>query len=190
MAEQTLAGRSRRTREQPSLVVTASQDLTSVGRVVPLLSERLVLGRGLEADFKLDDPRLSRRHAEVRRIGPGFVLHDLHSCNGTFVNGQRVTEHELHDGDGIRIGGNVLRFLQGTLEVPPPPRSVADQLAHEVNNPLACIQSNLDYLREALRSGELSRESFEEIYLDCLASVARIDKAVKTVQTRAVPEEA
>ncbi|MFZ5446724.1 MAG: FHA domain-containing protein [Myxococcota bacterium] len=165
--------------------MTASHDAASVGRVVPLLSERLVLGRGLEADFKLDDPRLSRRHAEVTRVGLGFVLVDLHSCNGTFVNGQRVSQHELRDGDGIRVGGNVLRFLQGTLEVAPPARSVADQLAHEVNNPLACIQSNLDYLRIALLSGELSKETFDEIYLDCLASVSRIDRAVKSVQLKA-----
>lgn len=185
MAEQTISGKSRRTREQPSLVVTASHDLAAVGRVVPLLSERLVLGRGLEADFRLDDPRLSRRHAEVMRVGPGFVLNDLHSCNGSFVNGQRVTQRELVDGDGIRIGGNVLRFLQGTPEVPPPPRSVADQLAHEVNNPLACIQSNLEYLRTALKGGELTTEMFEEIYLDCRASVGRIEKSVKDLQYKA-----
>ena len=53
---------------------------------------------------------MSRRHAEVRRQGNGFVVVDLGSTNGTRVNGAGVKERRLTDGDEITVGGTKIRF--------------------------------------------------------------------------------
>ena len=58
----------------------------------------------------VDDPNVSRRHAEVRPQGSGFRVVDLSSTNGTRVNGEKVAERQLADGDRIEIGNVVLRF--------------------------------------------------------------------------------
>jgi pSer/pThr/pTyr-binding forkhead associated (FHA) protein len=58
----------------------------------------------------LNDPRASRRHAEIRPRDDGFVLVDLGSMNGTRVNGATVHEHLLRDGDEISVGATSMRF--------------------------------------------------------------------------------
>ncbi|MBI3967191.1 MAG: DUF3662 domain-containing protein [Chloroflexi bacterium] len=68
------------------------------------------LGRGLENDIVIADRRISRQHAEIRRSPQGFLVSDLQSMNGTFVNGRRVGEAPLKNGDEISLGGLALRF--------------------------------------------------------------------------------
>ena len=68
------------------------------------------LGRALDNDIVLLDIAASRKHAQVIRGEQGFSLLDLRSANGVFLNGRRVTEEELYDGDEIEIGETVLRF--------------------------------------------------------------------------------
>ena len=70
------------------------------------------IGRGLGANLRLDDARVSRRHAIVLRRNGRVRLLDDRSSNGTFVNGRQVTEGELHDGDVIRVGPVELRYLE------------------------------------------------------------------------------
>jgi hypothetical protein len=77
----------------------------------PLTPPGLVIGRGAEADLRINDPGVSRRHAEFRvTSGPGDTgapevsVADLGSTNGTLVDGQRVTEAKLHDGSVVRVG--------------------------------------------------------------------------------------
>ena len=65
-------------------------------------------------DIVLDDRNVSRRHAEIRRRGPVVVLVDLDSTNGTIVNGRRVREHPLADGDRITLGNSRLTFERRT----------------------------------------------------------------------------
>ena len=64
-----------------------------------------------ECTITLHDANVSRNHAEVRPSDSGYVLVDLGSTNGTKVNGQRVTERELHDGDTITFGATTLTFV-------------------------------------------------------------------------------
>ena len=80
------------------------------GRRVPLAAEPVLLGRGTEAGVRLNDTSVSRRHAEVRQQGDGWVIVDLGSTNGTRVNGSPVTERRLQDGDAITVGDAALRF--------------------------------------------------------------------------------
>ncbi len=73
------------------------------------------IGRGLIADVRLEDSHVSRRHAIValRGDGPGGVrVLDDRSSNGTFVNGRRVTTAQLSDGDVLRFGRAVFRYIE------------------------------------------------------------------------------
>lgn len=74
-------------------------------RALPLIGrDRIVLGRGDDADFVLADREASRRHAELRRDGPLWIVRDLDSRNGTFVNGERVSEAPLGPRSVLRVG--------------------------------------------------------------------------------------
>jgi pSer/pThr/pTyr-binding forkhead associated (FHA) protein len=72
---------------------------------VSLGADPILIGRDPGNDVVLDDRRVSRKHAEIRlRLGR-YTLYDLQSTNGTYVNGRRVAEKVLDDGDRISIGG-------------------------------------------------------------------------------------
>jgi pSer/pThr/pTyr-binding forkhead associated (FHA) protein len=68
------------------------------------------IGRLPECDIVVADPKASRRHAEIRPAGNGFLLVDLQSTNGTRVNGSVVGEHILVDGDRVGVGATEFRF--------------------------------------------------------------------------------
>jgi pSer/pThr/pTyr-binding forkhead associated (FHA) protein len=76
------------------------------GRCYALDSQLLTIGRGINNDIVTSDPHASRVHAEIRQVGQKnrYILTDPGSTNGTVVNGQRISEVELHDGDLIEIG--------------------------------------------------------------------------------------
>ena len=71
----------------------------------------VTIGRMPECTITLHDANVSRNHAEVRPSDSGYVVVDLGSTNGTKVNGQRVTERELHDGDTVSFGATTLTFV-------------------------------------------------------------------------------
>ncbi|MAD60332.1 MAG: hypothetical protein CMH49_02300 [Myxococcales bacterium] len=68
------------------------------------------LGRALDNDIVLLDIAASRKHAQIIRGTEGFILLDLKSANGIFLNGRRITEEDLYDGDEIEVGETVLKF--------------------------------------------------------------------------------
>lgn len=70
-------------------------------------------GRHPDSDLFLDDVTVSRRHAEVDRTPEGYVLRDVGSLNGTYVNGERVERQNLREGDVVQIGLYRLTFLLG-----------------------------------------------------------------------------
>jgi hypothetical protein len=84
--------------------------LLPTGDRVPLGEYVVTIGRADDATIVLADPNASRRHAEVRPAGTGFVVVDQGSTNGTKVNGIRVAEHVLVDGDELRFGNTVVHF--------------------------------------------------------------------------------
>ena len=83
---------------------------------IPLEREEVILGRALEADVRVNDTKVSRRHAKINKVlNPEtneieFVLTDFGSRNGMLVNGQRVSREILQNGDKITIGEHILRF--------------------------------------------------------------------------------
>ena len=83
---------------------------TEEGRVVQLLEDELLLGRA--GQLAVVDARVSRRHAIIRRRGSGYVLEDLGSSNGTYVNERRITAPVLlSHGDLVRLGACRMHFL-------------------------------------------------------------------------------
>ena len=70
------------------------------------------IGREAGNMIQLDDHEISRRHAEIRRVGEALVVGDLKSSNGTFVNDVRVERSELDSGDRIRVGRTLLVFAR------------------------------------------------------------------------------
>lgn len=83
---------------------------------IPLEREDVILGRALEADVRVNDTQVSRQHAKVSAIhseGQGqteYLLTDIDSRNGTFLNGRRIRQEKLTNGDKITIGETILRF--------------------------------------------------------------------------------
>jgi Protein of unknown function (DUF3662)/FHA domain len=80
------------------------------GRRVQLGQELAAIGRMPDCAVALSDPQVSRRHAEIRPDHDGYRIVDLGSMNGTLVNGTRISEHALRDGDEIAIGATTLRY--------------------------------------------------------------------------------
>ena len=76
--------------------------------------QSLHIGRSPASDIQLEDPSVSRRHAVLAHRGGRAVLLDDRSLNGIYVNGQRVSEAVLHDGDWIAIGHVSLRYVEVT----------------------------------------------------------------------------
>jgi pSer/pThr/pTyr-binding forkhead associated (FHA) protein len=79
--------------------------------LIPLSEGVMHIGRGLSADLHLDEKSVSRRHAMLVDRPSGARLLDDRSSNGTFVNGRRIVQADLHDGDVVLLGRVVLRYL-------------------------------------------------------------------------------
>jgi diguanylate cyclase (GGDEF)-like protein len=103
------------TTQTPSLLVISG---ASLGQSFPLSRGRAVIGRSSRADIVLEDHGVSRQHVEVVRKGKSWMLRDLGSRNGVFVNGLGVSEHELEEGDRIQVGSTaILKYvLQDEIE--------------------------------------------------------------------------
>ena len=81
------------------------------GEMVCLESDAFTIGRSPQSDLFLDDVTVSRHHARVVADAEGFILEDLNSLNGTYVNRKRIERHQLTDGDELQIGKFKLEFL-------------------------------------------------------------------------------
>jgi diguanylate cyclase (GGDEF)-like protein len=86
-----------------------------IGRRTPLRDESYVVGRDTEADLVISRSSVSRQHSRlVRDLEAQWWVEDLGSTNGTFVNEVRVTRQMLVDGDQVRFGDAIFKFLSGT----------------------------------------------------------------------------
>jgi hypothetical protein len=96
----------------------AAATLEINGERLPLAPPGIVVGRGNDADLRVNDPGVSRRHVEFRvsedASGPRVSVHDLGSTNGVLVNGKRIESATLTDGAEIRIGNTTLTLHQRT----------------------------------------------------------------------------
>lgn len=103
---------------EAGLVVLSSPDKDlPEGTVFPLLHE-VVLGRSHDNEVSIPDPFASGAHARIYKNKGQFWLEDLESSNGTYLNEHQVTKPTvLADGDTVRIGGVILKYVRWTYEV-------------------------------------------------------------------------
>lgn len=83
---------------------------------IELTGAELAIGRAETCEVVLEDKAVSRRHAVVRLHDDIWTLVDNTSANGTYVNGRKITEHRLNDGDQIRLGATTFRFSNPTAD--------------------------------------------------------------------------
>ncbi len=113
-----------------------------VGKVYELSSNEHTLGRDINNAIMINDAEISRNHCRFILQGDGYVLEDLGSTNGTFVNEQRISgQSALHSGESIRVGDNVILVYEAVgleadatlasrgarAQMPPPPQQQAPQ---------------------------------------------------------------
>jgi uncharacterized RDD family membrane protein YckC len=103
----------------------------------------LTIGRDPSNDLVLPDAMVSRRHAVIEHRGSQFFLRDCSSANGSVVNGDRVSERGLRDGDLVAIGSMRLLFREEPLE----PGAGGKVVPHPSSAPLTCPSCGGDYRR-------------------------------------------
>ncbi|OFZ53859.1 MAG: hypothetical protein A2428_06380 [Bdellovibrionales bacterium RIFOXYC1_FULL_54_43] len=81
-----------------------------------LTKDEITIGRGKNCEIVLNDKKASRKNTLIRKSGMNFVIKDLDSANGTFVNGNKITEQELTGDDKIRIGEIEFLFQASSVE--------------------------------------------------------------------------
>ncbi len=99
-------------------------------KVFPLNKTVVNVGRRIENDLTIDDPRVSRNHAQLRVVNGRYVIFDLNSTGGTYVNSQRSHQSVLYPGDVISLAGVPLIFGQDN----PPRRNDLRETAPFQNN--------------------------------------------------------
>jgi two-component system cell cycle response regulator len=120
-----------------------------VGRIHVLGDKPCVIGRQQGFDVWVPDPGVSRQHASVVRQGNAFMLTDLGSANGTYVDGQRIVLHQLSDGDLFQLGPNTLfRYLVTDADHE---KMLSSLYEASVRDPLTSAY-NRDYFDERLRA--------------------------------------
>lgn len=92
------------------LVVIYGDDL---GRRIPIGAGQIIIGRSSKCDVQIDQESVSRNHARIRSDGKGYWVRDLGSTNGTYVNDELVDERELRDGDQVKVGRTIFKFMSG-----------------------------------------------------------------------------
>jgi diguanylate cyclase (GGDEF)-like protein len=81
---------------------------SQLGQVLTLTDDEYLIGRSQDSDLWLTDPGMSRRHARIIRDGEEYVLEDLDSANGTFIEGERIKRHRLRHGDTMQLGPTIM----------------------------------------------------------------------------------
>lgn len=139
------------------------------GQLIRLGKANVTIGRDLEATVWLDDLRLSRRHAEVRREDGRYVLVDLGSMNGSWVNGQRTARQGLLHGDSVRLGSSVFLFVDRR-------ETATERVRAEIHSAACCVDDNFRHLARAISDGSLTVEEAGEVLRDCARAVNRLER--------------
>ncbi len=80
----------------------------SPGKVFPLMKNEISIGRDINNEIVINDAEVSRKHCRLKAYGEGYMIEDLGSTNGTWVNEQRISgQHQLRSGEMIRLGDNI-----------------------------------------------------------------------------------
>ena len=97
--------------QEACLVVINGVDL---GKKYSLAQSSTLIGRSSKVDIQIDEDAISRSHAIIDNLGDEFVARDLDSTNGTYVNDRPIQRQSLRDGDQVKIGRTIFKFLTGS----------------------------------------------------------------------------
>ncbi len=160
----------------------------NAGKVLEISSEMMVLGResgDASKGMQVQDQGVSRKHAEIFRIGEMFFIRDLESRNGTFVNDEPISEVVLRIGDQIRIGSTVLVFEDRGSQLRDSRKVMVDDAAAKAS-PSATIQFPIAKTVEVkAKAAGVTRDSLS---LEVLVSVSHIiseEKDLSRILSRA-----
>jgi len=155
------------------------------------VSESATLGRSPDATIMLEDAEISRLHARISRTDMGtFVLEDLASRNGTFVNGTRIKRRMLGYGDKIRLGPQTVLELNGfdPVEDYIIQRQRFESLgrlsvgvSHDLNNVLATLDAGASYLQQLPGDKALYEADVRECLDDIVLAVGRARELTRSV---------
>ena len=84
-----------------------------LGKKFNLNRSQIIIGRSSKADLQIDQEAVSRNHCKITNAGGTIVVRDMDSTNGTYVNDELVEEYTLRDGDFIKVGRCIFKFLSG-----------------------------------------------------------------------------
>jgi len=144
------------------------------------VGDRTIIGRQHGVDVRLFDSELSRVHAEIIRVGTSYSIKDMKSSNGTFLNGRQIQQAILRDNDEIKVGSQVLVFLNPDEEKAPPPDS---KDAGEAQDTLAVVTS-IDAQAVSDRGTSLAPEpGRQSVVQERLGIMCSLAKAIGTIQT-------
>ncbi|MCC7118424.1 MAG: FHA domain-containing protein [Anaerolineales bacterium] len=115
-------------------------------QAIPLDKALITIGRSHDNTIVLDDPRVSRKHLEIRVVRDHFVLFDLNSSGGTYVNRQKVTQGILYSGDVVSLAGVTFVFTQDSSLRSPGTDPLSAQSAGDRHT--AIFNSSLDALNK------------------------------------------
>ena len=161
---------SRATRERRPALVFLRGELLAVP--IPLERDKVILGRALEADVRINDARASRLHARItaeRDAETGetrYRISDLGSTNGTLLNGQAVDDAPLSDGDKITIGEHLMRFDMLDEIDREYQRQIHRLLAHDELTGLLTSKSFFSELRREAARAEIEQRPFCVLMMD------------------------
>ena len=152
------------------------------GKRFELTMDHATVGRDRSNWIQLHDTEVSRKHAELRRSGNSFSIHDLESSNGTFVNSQPVAERLLKSGDRVQVGGSVMIFTSSSIS---PPRNLSEliDITHSRASETRIVSSvatNLPSVKVDERESDASwqdrnRRSLQIMYQTALAASHTLD---------------
>lgn len=118
--------------KRPSATLVVRQG-TQAGVTFPLTSDQVIIGREEGVDIVIQDAEVSRHHCQISWQANAFIVHDLGSTNGVFVNGVEITApRPLQDGDTIRLGQTTLLFQSSVPAAPVETREPAAEVVREV----------------------------------------------------------
>jgi len=129
---------------------------------------QLTIGRKSDNKVRLIDAKVSRNHAKILATDEGFLIEDMKSSNGTFVNGENITSHLLRPGDTITIGFTEIRFSE---------REIGKS---EIRDPLStiAIERRMPDLTQTQIAGQLSATGGDDLTLQRLQAIMRMNRAI------------
>ena len=145
--------------EPKPLVFPKSAFLVLQGtRVIPLNQPVITIGRRLDNHIILEDPRVSRSHAQIKLINDRFVIFDTNSTGGTYINGRRTGQSVLYPGDVISLAGVIFIYSQ---ELPAKPGEVK---IIELGSPFAADRPTAVLRREEIEpNGKTAKKDLPEL---------------------------